>query len=490
MSSPKPISARRAMMTGAAWTIGMRFGVKGLGFLSTVILARLIMPSEYAVVAMAMLVVGLLDSFIDLGADIAVLRKDEIDRPFIDSAWTLRLLQGFLIAGLLVAVAPIAVAYFEDDRVGPVLWVLAGCVAVGSTGNIGLVIARKELQFALDFKIQISCKVLQVLVTAGAAYFLRDYRALVLGVATGYLSGWLLSYVMHPYRPRWNTRCFGEIWMVTRWLMLSNMMIYLVRKTDELAAGRIGTSHEFGLYNVGADLGKLPTSEIGPALLRVLLPVLSSIQKDADRVRAGVSKVMTILSSVMLPAGFGVAAIATPFVLVILGPNWLDAAPIVGLFGIVGALQSLSQPMSTFLTLRGFTKIQSSVVWYEFLTFCISALFWVPHLGLLGLILARMTGAIVSFSLYSFECKRRCALPLQHTFGTAWRPLVCALVMYACVNHALTLSDSPPIQLFFGLSVGVATYAMTMLFSWLLIGRPEGLESEVIGYVRHRYLRD
>jgi O-antigen/teichoic acid export membrane protein len=473
------------MLSGAAWTISMRFGVKGLGFLSTVILARLILPEEYAVVAMSMLVVGLIEAFVDVDADIALLRKDKVDRDFINSTWSLRILQGLFVAGCLIFAAPLASAYFQDDRVGPVLWVLAGCVAIASTRNIGLVLARKELQFTLDFKVQITIKIVQVLVTAAAAYILRDYRALVIGVATGYLTGWLLSYALHPYRPRWCSKNFSDIWGVTRWLMLTNIMVYIVRKTDEFAAGRIGSSHEFGLYNVGADLGKLPTAEIGPALLKVLLPVLSSIQNEAERIRSGVLKVMAVLNAVLIPTGFGVAAVAPALVLTILGPNWVEAAPIVGLFGIAGAIQSLSQPLATLLTLRGFTRVQSRVVWFEFISFALAAVILVPNFHLIGLICARMVGATVAFLLFATECHRRCGLSALASTATIWRPLLCATLMYFGVQETTALVESTVLDLIVGITSGALIYIFSMVTTWFLTGRPTGIESESMGFYSH-----
>lgn len=486
MSKSVERSARYAMMSGAAWTISMRFGVKGLGFLSTVILARLILPEEYAVVAMSMLVVGLIEAFVDVDADIALLRKDHVDQDFINSTWSLRILQGLFVAGSLLLAAPIASAYFQDDRVGPVLWILAGCVALASTNNIGLVLARKELRFSLDFKVQIITKILQVSITAISAWTLRDYRALVIGVVTGYVSGWILSYLSHPYRPRWCTAHFKDIWGVTRWLMLSNIMTYVVRKTDEFAAGRIGSSHEFGLYNVGADLGKLPTVEFGPALLKVLLPVLSSIQNDAVRIRTGVIKVMSILNALLLPAGFGIAAVAPPLVLTILGKNWTEATPIVAMFGIAGAIQSLSQPLATLLTLRGHTRVQSRVVWIEFMSFSIAAIALVPTLHLIGLICARMIGTTTSFLMFSIECQRQCDLPISSTIGTIWRPLACAVLMYFGVHEAISLVSTTALELLVGISSGAIIYAIAMMSTWFVIGRPVGLESECMALITQR----
>ncbi|HQN47024.1 MAG TPA: oligosaccharide flippase family protein, partial [Rugosibacter sp.] len=89
------------LIRGAAWTVGTRWLIKGLGFINTVIMARLLMSEDYGIVAMGMLVVGLIQTFLDFGPGTALLRKAEVSRDEIDSAWTLGILQG-MGAGLML----------------------------------------------------------------------------------------------------------------------------------------------------------------------------------------------------------------------------------------------------------------------------------------------------------------------------------------------------------------------------------------------------
>ena len=96
--------------------------MRGIGFISTVVMARLLAPSDYGIVAMAMLLVGLTQAVLDFGASTALLRKTTVTRDEVDSAWTLGVIQGGLIGLLLLATSPLAVSYFKEPRVGPVLW--------------------------------------------------------------------------------------------------------------------------------------------------------------------------------------------------------------------------------------------------------------------------------------------------------------------------------------------------------------------------------
>jgi O-antigen/teichoic acid export membrane protein len=486
----QPRGAKGTLIKGAAWTVGTRWTIKGMGFLNTVIVARLLLPADYGTVAMAMLLVGLIQALMDFGAATALLRKKEVSRPEIDSAWTLRLLQSLGMGLVLLVAAPFAASYFKEPRVEYVLWALAACVAFAGAANIGLVLALKEFNFSLEFRLQIISKLLGVLSTITAAYFLRDYRALVVGLATGYVSNTILSYVMHPYRPRWDISKITEIWAVTKWLMLAGVGGFILRRGDELIAARIGTTADFGLYNVGSDLGQMPTAEIGPAMLRALLPVLASMRDGVEEVNAAVIKIIGAVSTITFPIGLGFSALAMPATNLILGSAWAGAAEYVAMFAILSILMIIPSPFSTLLTVRGHTRIQSRVVWLEFVVFVVATVALVPYYYLPGLVFARILGACSNIVITFLAARRFCGVSLRATTTVLLRPLIGSCIMYLVVALAANYVDSYFLKILLGLACGVATYSTWIVLSWLVLGKPDGLESTAIDYARKVRIKD
>lgn len=481
---PPSINPKRTLILGAAWTVGTRWSIKGIGFLNTVIMARLLMPADYGIVAMSMLVVGLIQALMDFGATTALLRKGEVTRDEIDSAWTLRWLQSLAVGLILLIAAPLAANYFNEIRVQYVLWTLAACVAFAGAGNIGVVLAQKAFNFSLDFKIQVTGKILGVIATVAAGYLLRDYRALVTGIAISYISGMLLSYMLHPYRPRWNTSRFGDIWAITKWLMLAGVGGFILRKGDELIAARVGTTGDYGLYNVGADLGQMPTGEVGPAMLRAFLPVLASMQGSVEKINSAVIKTATAVNTITFPIGFGFAALSTPACRLILGPNWNHAAPYVALFALVSTLQIVQNPFTTLLTMRGHTKVQSKVIWLEFAVFLVSAAALVPHFYLLGLIYARMLGSTVNMITTFLAVRNYCALSLRTAAVALLRPLLGAIFMYFLVQTVNHQIDSDGLKIAIGITYGFFSFSLWSVGTWLVAGKPAGLESTLFAYIQ------
>lgn len=482
----KKYDPKRTLILGAAWTVATRWTIKGTGFINTVIMARLLLPADYGIVAIAMLVVGLIQTLMDFAAATALLRKKDVTRDEVDSAWTLRWLQ-HMAAGLLMLIAsPFAAIYFKEPRVEYVLWALAACVAISGAGNIGFTLAQKEFNFSLEFRHQVICKILGVVTTIAGGFWLRDYRALVIGIATGYISGMVFSYILHPYRPRWNTSKFGEIWAVTKWLMAAGVGGYILRKGDELIAARIGTSSDYGLYNVGADFGQLPTGEVGPAMLRAFLPVLVSMRGGIDDVNAAVVKTVSAINTITFPIGLGFAAIAGPATSLVLGPTWVGAEKYVAAFALLSVLQIIASPFNSLLTMRGHTKLQSKAVWFEFGVFVAAATALVPTHFLLGLVWARMFGTATSLSITLLSVRRQCGVSLKSVFFTLMRPLVGATLMYFAVQFVVNHVSGDASKLGLGISSGIFLFGMWCVATWFVAGKPDGLESTVIAYIKNK----
>lgn len=475
------LSLKQSVIKGVAWTIAMRWAVKGIGFINTVIMARLLMPEDYGVVAMAMLVVGLIGTFLELNAGVAILRQEHVTDADVNSAWSLRLLQS-LALGILVAAASWPAAwYFEEPRVTAMLWVLAACVAFSGLGNMGVLLAQKRMDFQLQFRQEVIGKVLSVLTTIALGWWLGDYRALLGGLAVGYVGGTVLSYLLHPHRPSWDTSRFAHIWDTSKWLMIGHMGHYVLGKSDELAAARMGTTGQYGQYNVGADLGGLPVASVAPAALQALLPAMAKLESDPERLRLAVVKTLSALNGLTLPLSVGVAALAQPFTQVVLGSKWTEAAVFVAIFSLANGIRFTTNPLQTFMVVRGQTKLVANLSWYEFAAFIAAALLMAPLWGLTGLALARVAGVVVNCLIGAWaSC---------HHGGLRWGQLGTALLRHAAGASLMGLAiwsalplfgPSALLQLLAGSALGFTLFMTWAFGTWAMAGRPEGFESTLL----------
>ena len=197
------------MLNGALWMIALRWAIRLTGLVSTVILARLLMPSDFGIVAMAMIVVGTLEIFNQTGQTLVLIRLENPTKEHFDTAWTVSFLIGLAIAAAILAASPLAELYFHEPKVEPVMQCLALRAILGGLENIGTVNFRRDLKFDRFFAFNVYPKLISFTVTIALAFMLRNYWALVAGILIGQLALIVLSYTMHPHRPRFTLSKVG-----------------------------------------------------------------------------------------------------------------------------------------------------------------------------------------------------------------------------------------------------------------------------------------
>lgn len=483
MSPPPPAAvkdAKASLIKGALWSLGMRWSIKMIGLLSTFIMARFLAPQDYGVVALAFLVVGLVEAFLNAGCNEALVRIGNPNHAQINSAWTLRALQGLLMAIVLAALAPFAAQYFHEPRVQNVLWIVAAGMAFMGFSNIGMALAYRDLQFGVEYRSAVTTKLVSALVTLATALYFGDYRALVCGIMAGYVCEFVLSYQLHPYRPRWRTSHIPEIWAISKWLLTAGIGNFVLRRTDQIVAGRVGTTREYGLYTVGADIGQLPTGELGPTLTRPLFPILTSMKDDLERAKSATLRTLSTVNAVTIPLGFGLAAASHDATLVLLGQQWQEAAPFVAGFAMIGVVQYLTGPLSTLMNVVGHVKVHSKVIWLEFFAFALLAAALTPEYKLMGLVVARLLSGLLHALMVVVSTKQYLALPMRASLSTYVRPVVGSVAMYVMLT-SFSVSSIAPIELMAKVILGGVFYVAWMLSTWIVAGKPDGLETMATG---------
>ena len=238
--------------------IGMRWALRLTGLVSTAILARLLLPADFGIVAMAAVFAGLLDTAAYTGVDLALIRAGENTPERMNSAWSIQLLQAWIVALLILGVSPLAVAYFHEPRVATVMFWLAAKSVIDGLQNIGIVEFRRELNFSKEFRFNLYGKLLNLAIVIGAAFYFRNYLALVIGLVSSSAMSVVLSYVMHPYRPRWSLAEARHLWSFSNWLLVSRVGSFLSRKADEFIVGGAVGSAALGNYHVAAEIATMP----------------------------------------------------------------------------------------------------------------------------------------------------------------------------------------------------------------------------------------
>lgn len=457
----------------------MRWATRALGLVSTVVLARLLSPGDFGVLAMAMVVVGFLEVFTHTGVDLALIRDEHAGRDHYDTAWTFEILQGAALAAGLVLAAPLAAAYFEEPRITIVMSVLSLRALIGGFENIGVVAFRRELTFDREFWFGVVKKMATVGVTVGAALALRSYWALVFGLVAGRLLDVLISFRIHPYRPRLTLAKFGEIWSFSRWLLVARIGNLLNRKLDEFIVGGQAGTVAMGYYFIASDIATAPTEEIVLPMSRGTFPVYSRLLDDARQLEEVFAKVLISTAYLCVAVGIGVASVAPELLPVVLGEQWSAAIPLMPWLGVSGVMVGLAATLDTLLLAVGQASLSAKFKWLQVLMLA-PALVWAgQNYGLEGIAIAKMCVAGTILPLMFLRTAKRSGIGLGRATAGLWPIVVAGAGMYAGVRMAAVVLPGPMwLRLIFEVGIGAAIFLATATLLWLARGRPAGPEHD------------
>jgi lipopolysaccharide exporter len=477
------------LLRGSAWMVGMRWALRLVGLLSTAILARLLVPADFGIVAMAAVVAGLLDTAAYAGVDLALIRAEAASRDYHDSAWTIQVIQAFIVAALLVVAAPLAASYYAEPRVATVIYWLGLKSALDGLQNIGIVAFRKDLDFAREFRFNLYSKLLNLAVVVAAAWYLRSYLALVVGLVSGSFITVALSYAMHPYRPRLSIVHLRELWSFSNWLLVSRVGSFASRKADQFIVGGSVGATALGSYHVATELSTLPTTEIVMPMRRALFPTLARLQNDPVAFRNAVLSSFSALAVLSFAVGFGVMSVATEIVPIVLGPRWQAAIPLVQWLAVYGGFAGLASVLEVPMWVTGRTDISALQSWLELVLLVPLLMLALAAFGVDGAAMARALVAVAMLPTMLWLASRVCPLPFGALCAAVWRPLTAALAMALLLRAPLPMPDGPLATLVVKVLVGATFYAAMLTVLWVASGRPPGAEASLLRAVRARLTR-
>jgi O-antigen/teichoic acid export membrane protein len=339
---PQPPSLAGRSLSGFLWLGGAQVLGQSLHLVLRLVLARLLAPEAFGLVAMAVVFVGLSELLIDLGLLSSVVQRRELSEAHRSTAFWFRLLAA-AAAGLVLAAAarPIAALYGVPELT-PVLWWLSASLVVSAPGAIAEAFLYREL----DFRTPGVQTVVSVLAggSVGIAAAALGYGVwalvadvLVRGLVGSVLLTWKLGWVP---RLLWDRRALQELWAFSQPIAATRFVNFFARNTDTFLIGKFLDAAALGLYNIGYQATILPLQYLTRPLTKVLFPVLSSIQENLREARAAYVETLGAVVFAVWPfSALGLVAgpIAIPMVL---GPQWQEAALPFQLLCVVGALQA------------------------------------------------------------------------------------------------------------------------------------------------------
>lgn len=414
---------------GAFFTLAAQIAKIVLQLLSVVVLARLLTPHDYGLLAIVLVIVGVGEIFRDFGLTTASIQAPVLTTGQRDNLFWINSAIGVVLTVVMFVLAwPIEAVTGEPEIFGMVQWLsllfLLNGLATQHRANLA-----RDLKFKAMAVIDIAAATIALAVAIVAALLGAEYWALVLQqLASGVvvLAGSVLA---GRWLPHWYSRAASVRQLINfGWnIVATNMLVYVGSQIDTImVAAKFGTS-PLGLYNRAYQLVMTPLGQVRSPTKNVALPVLSRVQEDPPRFN-------TYVTAAQLLLGYGlgiplilVAALAEPIVRIMLGPQWTEATPILALFAVAGLLTTLSYVGYWVYLSRG---LGGQLFRYTIVTTIIKIICIVvgSFYGLVGVAIGFAVAPAISWPLSLFWLSRITPMPTARLYAGAGRILaVCAL---------------------------------------------------------------
>lgn len=353
------MNLRKKTVKGVSWTITSQVLRLLITITVTAILARLLNPSDFGIVAMVLVFTNFFSMFNDMGLASAIIQKRDVTELQLSSLFWINLIEGLFVSIIFLTLAPLIATFYSKSIIKPIVMVMSSLFTITSIGMVQRALFSKEMEFKKLSIIEITAAFLSgtvavVLASIGCGVWSIVAQSLsqyfILSVLLFIFSNWKPKF-MFKWQPIVSFLGFGIP------LMGFNLVNYFSRNLDNMLIGRYLGSVQLGYYDVAYKSLLFPLSNISQVAGRVMFPALSKLDDEKERIRQAYIQATRYIALVTFPITAGLAILAPQFVRVILGSKWEKAIFLVQIFALIGGLQSLYTTTGWIYLVRGRTGV-------------------------------------------------------------------------------------------------------------------------------------
>lgn len=338
-------------ISGFSWQTVLKILQSLLTIGKVSILARLLTPNDFGMFSLVTIALGIVEALTQTGVNFTILQSKRSISYFVDTAWVIAIVRGFIIAIFMVLLG-LAMGGFYDIPELPIYVAIAALVpAIKGFINPSIITLHKKLEFFKDSTYRLSLTVVDVVLAILFGLWLKSFMAMIIAMIGAAIFEVVISFIFFSVTPRFKyiSSRARVIYDNAKWLSVSALLSYAHENLDNLILGKTIGTYNLGLYHNGYSLGHKANYDLSKSAFHGTLPIFSKIMSDTSRLKRAFWR-----SSF---ATLGLAFLATlPLILfpelvvsIILGSNWLEVAAYLPLLAIAGLLQAFSMQCTSLL---------------------------------------------------------------------------------------------------------------------------------------------
>lgn len=349
------MSLRKTVLHGLSWVALLRASTRGVSILKIAIIARLLTPSQVGLYGLAFLVISLLEVFTETGVNVFLIQEKKKLEEYVDTAWVISILRGFLISLLIIVFAPLITAFFGQSELSELLTLVALVPFLRGFINPSLVKFQKEMDFKKDFWFRFVIFFVDAIAAVAITYATGSPSGLIWGLIVGVLIEILMSFMFISPRPTFalNTSQASLIINRGKWVTGTGIFQYLFREGDDIFVGKFLGQAPLGIYQYAYKIATLPISEVADVFGKVAFPVFVNISEDKKKLQKIYLQSTLAVTLLVLPFALLLFIFSQAVVYLLLGDQWLAAAPVLQTLVIYSIIRASIEPaMRVFLAVK------------------------------------------------------------------------------------------------------------------------------------------
>lgn len=340
---------------GVSWIGLLRMSTRGVSFLRTLILARLLSPAQFGIFGIAILVTAFLEILTETGINVILIQEKEDIKKYINSAWIVSIIRGFLI-GLIIFLSASFIANFFNSLPSEILIQLISLVPlIRGFINPFSIKFQKHLEFHKEFWYRLVIFSFDAVIATLFAYITQNAISLVFGLIAGALLEVLLSFLVIKPLPNlsFNKNYLLKLFHSGRWITAYGIFNYLGENFDNLVVGKLLGAFPLGIYQMAYKISYIPISEISDVVNKVIFPVFAKIEVNREKLVNAFKKTTLIVSALAIPTGVFIFVFSKEIVILLLGDRWVEVGPILKILSFYGVIRAIYGPSTAlFLSLK------------------------------------------------------------------------------------------------------------------------------------------
>lgn len=350
-----PESLKNRAVRGAKWSFIDNIASSGVTFLVGLVLANLLTPTEYGIMAIIAIFIAISTSIVDSGFSNALIRKVRIERVDYNTVFFFNLVVSIALYFVLYAAAPSISIFFKEPILTDVLRVIGWVLVINALGIIPRTILVKRIDFKTQTKVSIISSVASGVVGIGMAMTGWGVWSLVWQQLSRQMLNTLFLWVFCRWIPVWefSMKSFKELFNFGYKLLFSGLLDTIYKEIYYVVIGRFYSAADLGQYTRAQQFNIIFSSNLTTVVQRVSYPVLSSIQEEPERLREAYRRVIKLTMLVAFACMLGLAAVAKPLILILIGEKWLPAVSYLQIICFSGMLYPLHAINLNILQVKG-----------------------------------------------------------------------------------------------------------------------------------------